>query len=89
MPSLLRVVGVVVALVMIGVVIIATRRGTTRAIVTPLLLVGIGLLGISAAPDIVRPVQDFIGLGDQNVALHHFCVGAEHMDPAADDQGRV
>ena len=66
--SLLRVVGVVVALVMIGVVIIATRRGTTRAIVTPLLLVGIGLLGISAAPDIVRPVQDFIGLGDRQSA---------------------
>ncbi len=67
MPSLLRIVGVVVALVMIGVVIIATRRAANRAIVTPLLLVGIGLLGISAAPDIVRPVQDFIGLGDQPV----------------------
>jgi hypothetical protein len=52
---------------MIGVVIVATRRAASRAIVTPLLLVGVGLLVISAAPDIVSPVQNFIGLGDQPV----------------------
>ena len=67
MPSLLRLVGAIVALAIIAIVIIATRRDTNRAIVLPLLLVGIGLLGISVAPDIVRPVQDFIGLGDQPV----------------------
>lgn len=67
MPSVLRLVGVLVGLVIIGIVIAATRRDTNRAIVLPLLLVGFGLIGISIAPDVVRPVQDFIGLGDQPV----------------------
>jgi len=67
MPSLLRLGGVIVAFVIIGVVVIATRRDANRAIVMPLLLIGIGLLAISVVPDVVRPVQDFIGLGDQPV----------------------
>jgi hypothetical protein len=67
MPSLLRLVGVIVAFVIIGMVIVATRRDANRAIVLPLLLIGIGLLAISVVPDVVRPVQDFIGLGDQPV----------------------
>jgi glycosyltransferase involved in cell wall biosynthesis len=33
----------------------------------PLLAVGLGLLIVSTAPDVVRPIQDFIGLGDQPV----------------------
>jgi hypothetical protein len=67
MPSLLRLGGVIVAFVIIGVVIVATRRDANRAIVMPLLLIGLGLLAISVVPDVVRPVQDFIGLGDQPV----------------------
>jgi hypothetical protein len=67
MPSLLRLGGVIVAFVIIGVVIIATRRDANRAIVMPVLLIGLGLLAISVVPDVVRPVQDFIGLGDQPV----------------------
>lgn len=67
MPSLLRLVGVVVAIAIIAVVIVLTRRDANRAIVVPLLLIGVGLLAISVAPDVVRPVQDFIGLGDQPV----------------------
>jgi hypothetical protein len=67
MPSLLRLGGVIVAFVIIGMVIVATRRDANRAIVLPLLLIGIGLLAISVVPDVVRPVQDFIGLGDQPV----------------------
>jgi hypothetical protein len=67
MPSVLRLVGVLVGLVIIVIVVAATRRDTNRAIVLPVLLVGFGLIAISIAPDVVRPVQDFIGLGDQPV----------------------
>jgi hypothetical protein len=65
--SELRVIGIIVAVAFLGLVVVLTRRDASRAIVMPLLLVGIGLLAISVAPDIVRPVQDFIGLGDQPV----------------------
>jgi hypothetical protein len=66
-PSILRLIGVLVAVVVVMVVIALARRDANRAIVLPLLLVGVGLLAISVAPDVVRPVQDFIGLGDQPV----------------------
>jgi hypothetical protein len=58
---------VVVALAIVGTVVLLTRRDANRAIVVPLLFIGFGLLAISVAPDVVRPVQDFIGLGDQPV----------------------
>ena len=67
MPSILRLVGLFVAIVVVGIVIVLARRGTNRAIVVPLLLIGIGLLTISVAPDVVRPITDFFGLGDQPV----------------------
>ncbi|HEX5015807.1 MAG TPA: DUF2304 family protein [Candidatus Limnocylindrales bacterium] len=67
MPSLLRIVGVVVAVGIVALVIVVARRGSARTIIVPLLLIGVGLLAISVVPDIVRPVQDFIGLGDQPV----------------------
>jgi hypothetical protein len=67
MPSLLRIVGVVLGIAMIVLVIVVSRRASGRTIVVPLLVIGIGLLAISVAPDVVRPVQDFIGLGDQPV----------------------
>jgi hypothetical protein len=66
-PSILRLIGVVVAIVIVITVIALTRRGTNRAIVLPLLLIGIGLFTISVAPDFVRPITDFFGLGDQPV----------------------
>ena len=67
MPSLLRLIGALVALTIIFVVIVLARRDANRAIVLPLLLSAIALLVISVAPDVVRPIQDFIGLGDQPV----------------------
>lgn len=67
MPSILRLIGVLVAVVIVMVVVALARRDANRAIVLPLLFVGVGLLAISVAPDVVRPVQDFIGLGDQPV----------------------
>lgn len=67
MVSELRVIGIVVSLVIFVVVILLARRDANRAIVLPLLIVGVALLAISVAPDVVRPVQDFIGLGDQPV----------------------
>jgi hypothetical protein len=67
MPSLLRIIGIVVALIVVAAVVFLARRDTNRAITIPLLLVGAGLLFVSVAPDVVRPVQDFIGLGDQPV----------------------
>ncbi|HET9457613.1 MAG TPA: DUF2304 family protein [Candidatus Limnocylindrales bacterium] len=65
--SELRVIGIIVAIAVLGLVVVLSRRDASRAIVMPLLLVGIGLLAISVAPDLVRPIQDFIGLGDQPV----------------------
>ncbi len=67
MPSILRLIGVLVAVAVVVIVIALARRDASRAIVLPLLLIGVGLLAISIAPDLVRPVQDFIGLGDQPV----------------------
>ncbi len=65
--SELRVIGIVVSVAILVVVILLARRDANRAIVLPLLVVGVALLAISVAPDVVRPVQDFIGLGDQPV----------------------
>lgn len=67
MPSLLRIIGIVVALIVVAIVVFLARRDTNRAITIPLLLVGVGLFFVSVAPDVVRPIQDFIGLGDQPV----------------------
>ena len=67
MVSELRVIGMLVGVAVLGFVVLLGRRDANRAIVLPALFVGIGLLAISVAPDVVRPVQDFIGLGDQPV----------------------
>ncbi len=67
MPSILRLIGVLVAIIVILIVIALARRDANRAIVVPLFLVGVGLLAISVAPDLVRPITDFFGLGDQPV----------------------
>jgi hypothetical protein len=66
-PSLLRLAGTIAAVAVIVLVISLTRRDANRAIVFPLLAIAFGLLFVSVAPDVVRPIQDFIGLGDQPV----------------------
>ena len=63
MPSLLRVVGVVLGLVAIGLAIWLGRRGGNRALVLPLAAAGVGLLTAALFPDIVRWLQDQLGLG--------------------------
>ena len=67
MPSSLRLVGIIVALVILAIAVVLSRRDTNRPLIVTLLLVALTLLAISVVPDIVRPVQDFIGLGDQPV----------------------
>src|SRR4051812_26610174 len=67
MPSLLRIVGVLVAVAMLVIAVVLARRAGNRAVVVPLLGAGLALVLIAVAPDVVRPVQDFIGLGDQPV----------------------
>jgi hypothetical protein len=64
MPSLLRIVGFLVA----GVLIVLAarrlrRRGSgSRVPAAGLLAIGLGLAGVSIAPDLVRPVQNVLGL---------------------------
>jgi hypothetical protein len=67
MPSSLRLVGIIVAIVILALAVALSRRDANRALIVTLLLVAMTLLAISVVPDIVRPVQDFIGLGDQPV----------------------
>ncbi len=67
MPSLLRLVGLALGLVLLGVAVWLGRRDSNRGLVIPIGLVGLGLVAVTVAPDVVRPIQDFIGLGDQPV----------------------
>src|SRR2546429_393475 len=64
MPSLLRIVGFALAVLL---VVLATRRlrrhGTgSRVPAATLLVVGLALGTVSIAPDIVRPIQSVLGL---------------------------
>ncbi|HEY7132923.1 MAG TPA: glycosyltransferase family 2 protein, partial [Candidatus Limnocylindrales bacterium] len=64
MPSLLRIVGFLVAALL---VLVALRRlqgrGTgSRVPAVALLFVGLGLAAVSVAPDLVRPIQNILGL---------------------------
>ena len=64
MPSLLRIVGLIFALILI---VVATRRlrrrgAGSRVPALGLLLVGLGLGAIAFFPDLVRPIQDWLGL---------------------------
>jgi len=67
MPSILRLAGVTLAIVVFVAAVVLARRGRNRAVVIPLLFVGLALLTISVAPDVVRPITDFVGLGDQPI----------------------
>src|SRR5258708_1420263 len=67
MPSLLRIVGLVLAVLLI---LVATRRlrgrGTgSRVPAAPSLLIGLGLATVSFAPALVRPIQDVLGLSGE------------------------
>jgi hypothetical protein len=67
MPSLLRVAGLVFALVLVAIAFTRVRRAGTgsRVPAAGLLVIGIGLFAIAAFPDIVRPVQDVLGLSGE------------------------
>jgi hypothetical protein len=64
MPSLLRIVGLLLALGLLGVAIVRLRRAGSgsRVPAAGLLLVALGLGSIALAPDLVRPIQDILGL---------------------------
>ena len=64
MPSLLRIVGFLVAALLI---VLATRRlrgrgNGSRVPAATILLVGVGLVAVTVFPDLVRPVQNVLGL---------------------------
>ncbi len=67
MPSLLRIVGFLVA---IGLILVASgrlrRRGNgSRVPAATILLIGLALATVSVAPDLVRPIQDILGLSGE------------------------
>ena len=64
MPSALRLGGIVLGLLLLFVAVWAGRRASTRSWTIALGLAGIGLLSVSLFPDVVVPVQAFLGLED-------------------------
>ena len=67
MPSLLRIVGFVLAVLLI---LVATRRlrrrgAGSRVPAATILVIGLGLATVSAVPDLVRPIQDVLGLSGE------------------------
>ena len=67
MPSLLRIVGFLVA---IALILVASgrlrRRGNgSRVPAATILLIGLALATVSVAPDLVRPIQDILGLSGE------------------------
>jgi hypothetical protein len=64
MPSVLRIVGFTVAalLILVAVGRMRRRRAGSRVPAATLLTIGLGLAAVSVAPDLVRPIQDILGL---------------------------
>jgi hypothetical protein len=62
MPSLLRLAGILLALLLIVVAVWVGRRDINRSWVTVLGLSGLVLLGVAIYPDLVVPVQRLLGL---------------------------
>jgi hypothetical protein len=67
MPSLLRIAGVVLALILIGLAVgRLQRRGSgSRVPAITLLVLAVGLGAIAFVPDLVRPVQNVLGLSGE------------------------
>jgi hypothetical protein len=67
MPSLLRIAGLIIALILVAVAIRRLRgRGQgSRVPALGLLLIGLGLGIVAIAPDLVRPIQDILGLSGE------------------------
>lgn len=67
MPSLLRIVGALLGLLFLWLAIRRLRGAGSgsRVPATGLLIVGLGLVAIAALPDLVRPIQDILGLSGE------------------------
>lgn len=67
MPSLLRIAGLVFAVVLILVAYARIRRAGSgsRVPAAGLMVIGLGLFAVAAVPDLVRPVQDILGLSGE------------------------
>jgi hypothetical protein len=67
MPSLLRIAGLVIALILVAVAIrrLRSRGQGSRVPAVGVLLIGLGLGTVAIAPDLVRPVQDILGLSGE------------------------
>lgn len=64
MPSVLRIVGLVVAVLLIALAVNRMRRrgAGSRIPAATVLVIGLALAAVSIAPDLVRPVQNVLGL---------------------------
>lgn len=64
MPSALRLIGLLIGLVFIVGAVLYGRRAGHRGLIVLLLASGVGLAVLAVMPDLVRPIQDLLGLGD-------------------------
>jgi hypothetical protein len=67
MPSLLRIAGLVIAVILVSVAIrrLRARGQGSRVPAVGVLLIGLGLGTVAIAPDLVRPIQDVLGLSGE------------------------
>ena len=67
MPSLLRIAGMVIALILVSYAVrrLRTRGQGSRVPALGLLVIGLGLGAVTIAPDLVRPIQDILGLSGE------------------------
>ncbi|HTC86094.1 MAG TPA: glycosyltransferase family 2 protein, partial [Candidatus Acidoferrum sp.] len=67
MPSFLRIAGLALAIVLIAIAITRVRRvgSGSRVPAGGLLVLALGLFAVAAFPDLVRPVQDVLGLSGE------------------------
>ena len=62
MPSALRAAGFVIGMVLIGTAFLIGRRGGYRTVRVLMITFGTALVAVSAIPDAVVPLQDWLGL---------------------------
>jgi hypothetical protein len=67
MPSLLRIAGLIVALFLVAVALrrLRARGHGSRVPALMLFMIGLGLATVAIAPDLVRPIQDVLGLSGE------------------------